>query len=120
MAPAQFKALYPPEKIQLRPNVPPEIQTQAVRVEAQGYYAHTTALDRCIGELMETIADLGLRNDPIFVFTADHGEMMGSHVHQAPNQAGTMGRSSAYAVSTPVSSRARQYSAPPTGSGGES
>ena len=77
-APAEFKALYPPEQIQLPPNVPPALQQKA-RQEAQGYYAHCTALDRCVGDLLATLAETGLAKDTIFVFTSDHGEMLGSH-----------------------------------------
>lgn len=78
-APGDFKGMYLPDKIQLLPNVPEEMRTEKVRTEAQGYYAHTVALDQCIGELMKTLAESGLQKDTIVVFTADHGEMMGSH-----------------------------------------
>ncbi|MCF7673797.1 MAG: sulfatase [Akkermansiaceae bacterium] len=77
-APAEFKALYPPDKIKLPPNVPAAMQAKA-RKEAQGYYAHCTALDRCIGDLLGTLADTGLATHTIFVFSSDHGEMLGSH-----------------------------------------
>lgn len=76
-APAEFKAMYPPEKIVLPPNVPPKLQTKA-RAEAQGYYAHCTALDRCIGELLDTLGETGLASNTIVVFSSDHGEMLGS------------------------------------------
>jgi arylsulfatase A-like enzyme len=77
-APAEFKNLYPPDKIKLPPNVPPEMQMRA-RQEAQGYYAHCTAIDQCIGDLLTTLKETGLEQDTIVVFTSDHGEMMGSH-----------------------------------------
>ena len=76
-APDEFKALYPPDKIKLPPNVPPALQDKA-RKEAQGYYAHCSALDRCVGELLETLAETGLAANTIIVFTSDHGEMLGS------------------------------------------
>jgi len=78
-APEKYKAMYPPDKIRFLPNVPPEMQTKKNRIEAQGYYAHTTALDECIGELMRTLSDAGIKENTIVVFTSDHGEMMGSH-----------------------------------------
>jgi arylsulfatase A-like enzyme len=78
-APAQFKAMYPPDKLKFLPNVPTATQTAHVRTEAQGYYAHITALDQCIGDLAATLAEAGLTENTILVFTADHGEMMGSH-----------------------------------------
>jgi arylsulfatase A-like enzyme len=77
-APAEFQALYPPEEIRLPPNVPPALQARARR-EAQGYYAHCTALDRCVGDLLATLAETGLAKNTIVVFTSDHGEMLGSH-----------------------------------------
>lgn len=78
IAPDEFKQLYPPDGIKLSPNVP-ESQKAAARREGQGYYAHCSALDRCIGDLMGTLADTGLAQNTVFVFTSDHGEMLGSH-----------------------------------------
>lgn len=78
-APERFKALYPSERIRFLPNVPREMQTDALRREAQGYYAHTSALDECVGEIVRTLAETGLEQDTILVFTSDHGEMLGSH-----------------------------------------
>ena len=76
-APKDLMAQYPPDKIQLRPNVPPEMQERA-RKESCGYYAHCAALDKCLGDLMETLEQTGLAKNTIVVFTSDHGEMMGS------------------------------------------
>ncbi len=76
-APEELKALYPPEELILRDNVP-EDQEARTRNELQGYYAHCTALDRCVGELYATIEQLGIAEDTIFVFTSDHGDMHGS------------------------------------------
>ncbi len=77
-APEEYKALYPPEKLKLPPNVPAE-QEQAARRELQGYYGHCTALDKCVGDLLATLDKTGLARNTIVVFTADHGEMMGAH-----------------------------------------
>lgn len=76
-APKEFQALYPPESIKLPPNVPEHMQAEA-RAEAQGYYAHCTALDKCIGDIMATLSNTGLAENTIVVFTSDHGEMLGS------------------------------------------
>jgi len=76
-APQELKALYPPDTIELRPNVPEE-QHERSRKELQGYYAHCTAIDRCVGDLYETLEESGLAQDTIFVFTSDHGDMHGS------------------------------------------
>lgn len=77
-APAEFKALYPPDQIKLPPNVPAALRVKA-RKEAQGYYAHCTALDRCVGDLLGTLTETGLATNTVFVFTSDHGETLGSH-----------------------------------------
>lgn len=77
-APKEYRDLYPASKIELPPNVPEEMQSRA-RQEAQGYYAHCTALDKAIGDLLATLAETGLESNTIVVFTSDHGEMLGSH-----------------------------------------
>ena len=76
-APEEFKAMYPPEKIQVPPNVPAGLHDK-VQKEARGYYAHCTALDKCIGELLGTLAETGLATNTIFIFSSDHGEMLGA------------------------------------------
>lgn len=77
-APEEYKKLYPPESIKLPPNVPADLQDSA-RKEAQGYYAHCSAIDACVGDLLKTLDETGLAKNTIVVFTADHGEMLGSH-----------------------------------------
>lgn len=76
-APEEYKKMYPPESIKLRPNVPESLQASA-RKEAQGYYAHCSALDACVGDLLKTLDETGLAKNTIVVFTSDHGEMLGS------------------------------------------
>ena len=77
-APPKYQAMYPPEKIQLRGNVPPESQARA-RKDLAGYYAHCTALDDCIADLLATLKNTGALENTIIVFTADHGDMLLSH-----------------------------------------
>lgn len=77
-APANFKALYPTNQIKLPANVP-AAQEAAARQEAQGYYAHCTALDRCVGDVLTTLREAGLATNTLVLFTSDHGEMLGSH-----------------------------------------
>ncbi|MBT7699690.1 MAG: sulfatase [Verrucomicrobia bacterium] len=47
--------------------------------QLQGYYAHTTALDDCIGKLREALKEEGIAEDTILVFASDHGDMLGCH-----------------------------------------
>jgi len=43
------------------------------------YYGAITNLDYNMGRLISALAELGLENDTLVVFTSDHGEMLGSH-----------------------------------------
>jgi len=79
-APEKYRKLYNADTIELRPNVPDDLAAQAGEWLA-GYYAHCTALDSCVGDLMATLEECGLDNDTIFVFTSDHGDMLGSQGH---------------------------------------
>lgn len=76
-APDRYRALYDPAKLRLRPNVPAGLET-AVRKMAAGYYAHCTALDDCMGEILTTLHETGAERNTILLFSADHGDMLGS------------------------------------------
>ncbi|MEI6177193.1 MAG: sulfatase [Verrucomicrobiota bacterium] len=80
-APAKYRAMYPPDKIVFRDNVP-EANRAAARKDLAGYYAHCAALDDCISDLLETIKETGLDRNTIIVFTSDHGDMIESHGQQ--------------------------------------
>lgn len=76
-APKKYKDMYPKESLTINPNVTKE-QVDRSRKELQGYYAHATATDEAIGSVLDKIKELGLSDNTIIVFTADHGEMMGA------------------------------------------
>jgi arylsulfatase A-like enzyme len=76
-APERFRAIYRPDEIKLRPNVPSE-RAEVARQELAGYYAHCTALDHCVGKLWRALKELEIQRDTIFVFTSDHGDMLHS------------------------------------------
>ncbi len=76
-APEEYRELYQPENIPLRPNVPVEAAKQA-KEDIAGYYAHCTVLDDCMGSLLATIETENIKEDTIVVFTSDHGDMLGS------------------------------------------
>lgn len=99
-APAEFRNLYKPEDIKLRDNVPEHFLEQErkfltryfghadnmletcsgqAKKNLAGYYAHITALDGCLQSLDRTMQECGLAENTIFVFTSDHGDMVGSH-----------------------------------------
>lgn len=93
-APEKFQSLYDPETLTLQPNVPEQVDgflpasrwselpqldpSERARHILAGYYAHCSALDACIGRLQTAIRSAGLEENTIFVFTSDHGDMLGS------------------------------------------
>ncbi len=74
-APQSYNDLFDPAKIVLRKNAK---DTPAFRKDLAGYYAHIVALDKALGDLLKTLDDTGLRDTTLFVFTSDHGDMIGS------------------------------------------
>ena len=77
-APDKYKKMYPREKLTLPDNVPDDMKEWAYK-ELQGYYAHCSATDKAIGDIINKAKELGIYDNSIFVFTSDHGEMMGAH-----------------------------------------
>lgn len=77
-APKKYKEMYPKDSLTIPRNVRPELH-ERTRKELQGYYAHGSATDEAIGGLLNRIKELGLWDNSIIVFSADHGEMMGAH-----------------------------------------
>ncbi|MCX8036939.1 MAG: sulfatase-like hydrolase/transferase [Candidatus Sumerlaeia bacterium] len=43
------------------------------------YWGLVAQVDRSVGAILKTLADLGLDDDTLVVYTSDHGDMMGSH-----------------------------------------
>ena len=77
-APKEYMEMYTPDKLKLEANVSEDMSEWALK-ELQGYYAHCTATDKAIGEIIEKTKELGIYDNSIIVFTSDHGEMMGAH-----------------------------------------
>ncbi|MBI9016082.1 MAG: sulfatase [Phycisphaerae bacterium] len=80
-APEKYKNLFDPKDIKLSPNVPEPMKATAKK-ELAGYYAHIATLDECIGDINKTIAQSGIKDNTILVFTSDHGDMLGSHAQR--------------------------------------
>jgi choline-sulfatase len=53
------------------------IKDEHVRNARHAYYGMTTYIDDKVGRILATLDDVGLRDNTIVVFTADHGEMLG-------------------------------------------
>lgn len=77
-APEKYQKMYSPATIEIRPNVPDELREKA-REDIAGYYAHISALDDCVKELLAAVEEKGISDNTIFVFTSDHGDMLYSH-----------------------------------------
>ncbi len=76
-APEEYRAMYFPDSISLRPNVPDDHEKRA-RNQIAGYYSHCTALDEMVGELWKTVIESGIGQETIILFFSDHGDMLGS------------------------------------------
>jgi arylsulfatase A-like enzyme len=74
-APERYRALYEKADIQLRPNVPEASRKESTEI-LRGYYAHMSALDDCLKQLMATLEASEIADDTIVIFTSDHGDMM--------------------------------------------
>lgn len=77
-APLEYRNRFDPEKIQLRRNVPDSLKTR-VKKDLAGYYAHIAALDDMVGKIIKNLKDSGQFDNTIILFTADHGDLLGSH-----------------------------------------
>lgn len=77
-APEEYRNRFNPDEIVLRDNVPDNLKEQAKK-DLAGYYAHIVALDDMIGKVITNLQENGQLDNTIIVFTADHGDLLGSH-----------------------------------------
>jgi arylsulfatase A-like enzyme len=66
-----------PKTLYWRPNV--KNRRDAPTVDPRCYYAMLGNVDDNVGRIMKYLDESGLADNTIFVFTSDHGEMLGSH-----------------------------------------
>ena len=71
--PQRYLDRYPAAEVEVPPNCP-----DPVREDLAGYCAHVTALDKQLGRIEAALAAAGVLEDTIFVYTSDHGDMLGS------------------------------------------
>lgn len=76
IAPEKYKALYKDKELPPRPNVQLSDKYKKVHMP---YYAAVSSCDDNFARLLKTLDELNIADDTIVVFTADHGEMLGSH-----------------------------------------
>jgi arylsulfatase A-like enzyme len=77
-APEKYRSMYENRKIEVNKNVPASMH-EKVTEDLRGYYSHITAIDDCMGRILQTIQDSGIDDNTIVVFTSDHGDLLGAH-----------------------------------------
>jgi arylsulfatase A-like enzyme len=77
-APEEYSEQYDPEALDLRPNVPDEM-AEEVRPALAEYYAMIESLDDQLQRLLDALDAQGIADETVVCFTADHGDMLGSH-----------------------------------------
>ncbi|MCH2666109.1 sulfatase [bacterium] len=75
--PNEYLKLYPIEEAEVRPNC----ETPS-KEDLSGYYAHVTALDHELGRIQNLLEQKGLMENTVFIYTSDHGDMVGSQGEQ--------------------------------------
>ncbi len=73
----------PLEKLMYRENIKPRLASENEKFDpvkcTAVYYSLITGVDRQLGRILQALEKSGEADNTIVVFTADHGEMMGSH-----------------------------------------
>lgn len=85
--PEEYVNLYENCRFDSIPDVPdhpdktggPVYQTPRRKTNLQGYFAAITAMDACVGTLLEALDAYGLRENTVVIFTSDNGMCMGHH-----------------------------------------
>ena len=73
----EYRDLYASVDIPLRSNVPDHAREEAQQY-LRHYYGMVTVLDDQMGRLLTTLDELGIANNTIVCFCADHGDLIGS------------------------------------------
>lgn len=68
-----------PLTLRLHGNFRPRLNARDTRLARMGFYAQCTYLDHQLRLLIGTLREEGILNDTIFLFTSDHGDMLGTH-----------------------------------------
>lgn len=76
-APEQYEAPYRAlgENLKRLPNVEDNLH----RYHCDGYFGGVTGMDDAFGKVLKCLAEEGLAENTIVVYSSDHGDMMGSH-----------------------------------------
>lgn len=78
--PENYRALYKDtDSLLNRPNVPTGEKGELGRKNVRNYFSAVTGIDDQFGRILKALEESGQAENTIVIFTADHGEMMGSH-----------------------------------------
>ena len=80
VAPRDKIAFYDENKIEFRPNVKEDKIKNLNKIQ-RNYFSAVTSCDENFGRLLELLERKGLTENTLVIFTADHGELLGSHGH---------------------------------------
>ena len=80
--PEQFN-IYDPERVDLAPNVPPQMAAFE-REELAHYYGNVAALDHELGRIVAFLHENNLEENTVLCFSSDHGDHLGSHGYGKP------------------------------------
>ena len=78
VAPDEYRAMYDPEKLTMRPNWQEGGDSIPGREEIAHYYGMVTAVDDQVGRILAELETLGIAEDTIVLVSSDHGDMLGS------------------------------------------
>jgi arylsulfatase A-like enzyme len=78
--------VYDPAQVDLPGNVPRQFEAFERR-EIADYCAMVSALDDCLGRLLEALDEWGLADETIVCFASDHGDHLGAHGYGKPGAA---------------------------------
>lgn len=85
-APGDYATMFDPEKLTLPANVPEKYLREGHALDhaatwrmLANYLGKMALVDDCVGRLVEAMKARGTWDNTLVCFTADHGEMMGSH-----------------------------------------
>ncbi|PHQ41597.1 hypothetical protein Z052_13920 [Halorubrum sp. C191] len=87
---------YPPEEMDLPVDYPPvddhpvvdqlrehfdglDLSEATLRRTRSAYYGLVTALDDCVGDLLDALERTGQAEETLVIYTSDHGEVLGDH-----------------------------------------
>jgi arylsulfatase A-like enzyme len=77
-APPEYEVRFDMEELEIRGNVPEEVEAKA-RKRLAGYYAQVANIDDNVGRVLDWLEESGQVENTLVVFFSDHGELAGSH-----------------------------------------